>query len=391
MLRIDDRQRRARLGPRHHLAPWERADGPVEVAGDLAGLHASDPGSVYLAAYSRTSALEVGTLERALYEERSLLKVLGMRRTMFVVPVELAAVINSACTRAIGRQERRRLVRMLEGIAVAADAERWLGQVEAATMAALEARGEATAAELTREVPELRTQISFGEGRKWAGTVGLSTRVLFLLAAEGRIIRARPRGSWISSLYRWAPMDGWVRGGLGELPPDDARRELVRRWLAAFGPGTLADLRWWTGWTVGEVRRALEAIDVAEVDLDGATGLVLANDLEPVDETEPWAALLPALDSTVMGWTARGWFLGEHGPALFDRNGNAGPTVWWDGRVVGGWGQSASGEVVFRLLEDVGFDAVEAIESAAARLSAWLGRVRITPRFRTPLELELSR
>ncbi len=258
-------------------------------------------------------------------------------------------------------------------------------------MAALRARGEATAAELTRDVPELRTQISFGEGRKWAGTVGLSTRVLFLLAAEGRIIRARPRGSWISSLYRWAPMDGWVRGGLGELPPDDARRELVRRWLAAFGPGTLADLRWWTGWTVGEVRRALEAIDVAEVDLDGATGLVLANDLEPVDETEPWAALLPALDSTVMGWTARGWFLGEHGPALFDRNGNAGPTVWWDGRVVGGWGQSASGEVVFRLLEDVGFDAVEAIESAAARLSAWLGRVRITPRFRTPLELELSR
>jgi hypothetical protein len=91
-----------------------------------------------------------------------------------------------------------------------------------------------------------------------------------------------------------------------------------------------------------------------------------------------------------MGWAARGWFLGGHGPTLFDRNGNAGPTVWWDGRVVGGWAQRRDGEIAFRLLEDVGAEGAAAVGAAAERLGAWLGKARVTPRFRTPLERELT-
>ena len=105
---------------------------------------------------------------------------------------------------------------------------------------------------------------------------------------------------------------------------------------------------------------------------------------------EPWAALLPALDPTTMGWAGRDFYLGPHRPILFDRNGNAGPTVWWDGRVVGGWAQRRTGEVVLRLLEDAGADALTAIEAEAARLADWLGPVRVTPRCRTPLERELG-
>ncbi len=105
---------------------------------------------------------------------------------------------------------------------------------------------------------------------------------------------------------------------------------------------------------------------------------------------EPWAALLPALDPTVMGWKERGWYLGEHGPALFDTAGNAGPTVWWDGRIVGGWAVRRDGEVVFRLLEDVGGDAVAAVEAEAARVAAWLGETQVVPRFGTPLARELA-
>ena len=77
------------------------------------------------------------------------------------------------------------------------------------------------------------------------------------------------------------------------------------------------------------------------------------------------------------------------GASLFDRNGNAGPTVWWGGRVVGGWAQRTSGEIVHRLLEDVGAEADAAVAAEAASLGDWLGDVRITPRFRTPLEREL--
>jgi hypothetical protein len=166
--------------------------------------------------------------------------------------------------------------------------------------------------------------------------------------------------------------------------------ELARRWLAAYGPGTAADLKWWSGWTAGEVKRTLAEIKPVEVDLDGVTGLVLPQDTEPVPAPEPWAALLPALDPTPMGWTGRAWYLGDHTPALFDRTGNIGPSVWWNGRIVGGWAQRPDGEIVARLLEDVGAEAEASVHAEVERLTRWLGTARITPRFRTPLERELS-
>jgi hypothetical protein len=91
-----------------------------------------------------------------------------------------------------------------------------------------------------------------------------------------------------------------------------------------------------------------------------------------------------------MGWTARSWYLGEHAPALFDRSGNPGPTIWCDGRIVGGWAQRRDGEIAWRLLEDVGAASTAAVEAEAALLREWLGPIRVTPSFRTPLEMELS-
>jgi hypothetical protein len=388
--RIGVGERRARLARRHHLAPAARAAGVVEVAGDLVGLHGTDPASVFLAAAARMRRPEVGAIERAMYEDRVLLRMLGMRRTMFVVPVELAPVVQAACTDAIAAAQRSLLLRLLEESGITDDPKRWLEEVEEATIQALGARGQALAAELATDEPRLREQIQYAEGKSYASRQSVSTRVLLVLAAEGRIARGRPRGSWISGQYRWSLMESWLPQGMAEWSTEAAQAELVHRWLVAFGPGTMADLRWWTGLTAGQVKRALAAVGAVEVDLDGTPGLVLAHDLEPPADVAPWVALLPALDPTVMGWSGRDWYLGGHGPTLFDRNGNAGPTVWWDGRVVGGWASRADGEIAVRLLEDVGAEGAAAVEAAAGGLAGWLAGARVTPRFRTPLERELS-
>jgi hypothetical protein len=388
--RIGVQERRGRLALRHHLVPAARAASVAEVAGDLVGLHGTDPASVFLAAAARLRRPEVGAIERAMYEDRVLLRMLGMRRTMFVVPVELAPVVQAACTNAIAAAQRSLLLRVLEESGITDDPKRWLEEVEEATIQALGARGQALAAELATDEPRLREQIQYAEGKSYASRQSVSTRVLLVLAAEGRIARGRPRGSWISGQYRWSLMESWLPGGMQEWSAEAAQAQLVRRWLAAFGPGTMADLRWWTGLTAGQVKRALAGAGAVEVDLDGTPGLVLDGDLEPPAAAAPWVALLPALDPTVMGWSGRDWYLGEHGPTLFDRNGNAGPTVWWDGRVVGGWASRADGEIAVRLLEDVGAEGAAAVEAAAGTLADWLGGVRVTPRFRTPLERELS-
>ena len=383
-------ERRARLAVRHHLAPAARAATPAGAAGGVVALHATDPASVFLSVQARTAPVDVAAVERALYEERSLLRMLGMRRTMFVVPVECAPVVQAAATDAVAAQVRRRYTQLLEEGDVGDGA--WLKEVEESTALALAARGEATGAQLSADEPRLRTQMTMAQmkmtqGKAYAAKVNITTWVLLLLAADGRIVRGRPRGSWTSTQWRWSPVEAWLPGG---MPAETARAELVRRWLAAFGPGTAADLRWWTGWTAGQVKQALTAVGAVEVDLGGPTGLVLPDDLEPTPGPEPWVCLLPALDPTAMGWQQRSWYLGEHGPALFDRSGNVGPTVWSDGRIVGGWAQRADGEVVYRLLEDVGSQATAGVQAAAARLTDWIGPVRVTPRFRTPLERELT-
>ena len=381
--------RRARLARRHLLAAPARAQTAAEVATAMIALHGTDPASVYLAAWARSAdghrAIGHAAVERALYKDQELLRMLGMRRTMFVVPAGLAPVVQAACTDQVAERMRRGLIRDLATAGVAADAGRWLDEVGDATVKALTARSTATGAELARDEPRLRTQLVYAEGKSYGGSASITSRVLMLLSAERRIARGRPRGGWTSTQYEWMPADPWPAGSAA-----DARTELARRWLLAFGPAPVSDLQWWTGWTAGQARAALGQLATAEADLDGSPGVVLAGDQDPEPVAEPWAALLPALDPTPMGWRERGWFLGDHGPALFDRSGNIGPTVWWDGRIVGGWAQRPDGEVVFRLLEDPGSAATAAISTEAESLQAWLGPARVTPRFRTPLERELS-
>jgi len=382
-------QRRARLAWRQRLAAEALAAGPVEVATDLIALHSTDPSSVYLAAWARMTGGDVAAVQRALYEDRSLIRLLAMRRTVFVTTLELAPVLQAACSRTVAARERRKLESMLAG--VVADVPRWLAVTEQVLLEALRARGEATAAELAADDPRLRVEVVTGSGA-YQGRQNVANRLLLLLAAEGKVVRGRPRGSWTSHQYHWSPLEHWTPGGLAEWETQQAEVELGRRWLSAFGPGTEQDLGWWAGWTKTQVRRVLAALGAVPVDLGGHTGYLLPEDLEPVPEPQPWAALLPALDSTPMGWHQRDWFLGEHAGRLFDKFGNIGPSLWWDGAIVGGWAHDRDGQLVVRFLQDVGSEAAAAAQAQADRLTGQLGGVRLTARTRgkTWLEQELT-
>ena len=398
-LKVSNADRRGRLVQRQLLeAPVASVD---EVAESLVALHATDPVTVYLSARAR-SRCAVQDVDAALYEERAVVRMLGMRRTVFVVPAGLADVVQAACTDDVARRMRRQLEKDLAGGGVGdGDAGAWLRSVEAGVLRALAARGGgATGAQLSADEPLLRTQLVYAPDKAYGGPANITSRVLVLIAAEGRTVRGHRRGGWSSGQFEWFLPDAWLRGGesgeglgasLGAgLDAGGARAELARRWLTAFGPGLAADLQWWAGWTGAQTKAALAALPVTEVDLDGQPGVALADDLDFPAGSPPVASLLPALDPTPMGWQSRAWYLDPHTPLLFDRTGNVGPTVWWAGRVVGGWAQRASGEVVYRLLENIGADGVAAVAAEAAALEAWLGPARATPRFRTPLERELS-
>ncbi len=389
MYEISDAERRARLGRRHALADDHHATSVTEAAQAVVALHGTDPATTVLSALARTRDASPGDVERALYDDRSLVRVLAMRRTVFAVPRDFAGACLAGASDIVAAEQRRLLLKALAEAGMTGDLEAWVDRAEQAALTAIEAAGEVTSTELSAADPLLATRVQVGSGR-FTATPTVASRLLTLLSAEGKVVRTKPRGGWTSTQFRWATMSSWC--DLGERPDSvAATTELARRWFEAYGPATLDDLQWWTGWTKTRTRAAAVPLDTVEVELEGRPGLVLADDVEPVGPPDPWVALLPALDPSSMGWKHRDFLLGPHRERVFDVNGNAGPTVWVDGRIVGGWAQRDDGEVAFSLLQDVGAEATSAVERRAAELTTMLGDVRLKARARgwTVVEKEL--
>jgi hypothetical protein len=382
-------ERRARLARRHFLAAPDSSLPIPAMTATLIGWHATDPSTPYLSLWARRPGFDIAALDAEMYHQRSVVKQLAMRRTLWLIPSPALAMILPGAAGRVADTERKRLIADVETHGVARDGARWLDAASSAVLTYLADHENASAAELRTALPELAGTYNPAPGKAYGGTGHIAPRVLTVLAAGGAIVRGPNDGSWVTSRPRWVRCENWV-GPVPRIDADQARAELVRTWLQAFGPATLTDLKWWFGSTLTAKRSALAAVGAVEVDLHGATGYALPDDLEPEPAPDPWVALLPSLDVTTMGWYGRDWYLGEHRSQVFDRNGNAGPTVWCDGRVIGAWNQDTDGHVRMTLLEDPGAQARKALEDRASELTRWLAGTRVSPRFPSPLSKSIA-
>jgi hypothetical protein len=376
---FSDAERRRRLVSRQFVSLPDTVSGAT--AG-LIGLHATDPATPFLSLWARCLGFDVADLEHELYQNRSVLRHLAMRRTLWVVSADDLSIVQSAASDRVAANEHRRLVIDVSKAGVAADGERWLEAAGSAVLGHLGGHGPLNSTELRAALEELDGMYDPAPGKPWGGMVPLAPRVLTVLSARGAIVRGPNDGAWTMSRPRWVRTADWLSAPT-EVP--DAQRELIRRWLSTFGPATAADIKWWFGTTMTAMRKALADLGAVDVELGTGPGYVLPDDLESEPEVAPLAALLPGLDATTMGWFDREWYLGAHRSNLFDRTGNAGPTAWWDGRIVGGWYQDRHARVHLQLLEDPGRDGRIALEKRAAELTAWLDGIQIKPRFPSPL------
>lgn len=385
-IHITDRERRQVLTWNHRLRRDRRTDDIATIVDDLVGLHSSDPATVYLSAMARMEHPSPDPIEVALYDDRTLVRHHAMRRTIWVFTRPTADVAHNSTTRRIASSEERRLAKLIEDNDVATDGLAWIAAAKRDLAATIAEVGPVLTRDLGAAAPQWAVPLSAGPA-----TIPAHTRVLLVMAFEGTIVRTRPVGRWISSQYAWSSMATWMPGTLTDQPVDVAARGLVSRYLRAFGPATLVDVAWWTGWTMSRTRAALDDACAREVLLDdGSTGFILLDHLEPEPADAGRVAFLPALDSTTMGWKERDWYLDpELVPMLFDRNGNAGPTIWIDGRVVGGWVQRPDGEIAFALLTDVGGQERNSIDTEAERTATMYGEVRHRCRFPTPMIAQL--
>jgi Winged helix DNA-binding domain len=370
--RISDSERRSRIAVRHALAPAHRLTDVAAVTRAMTVLHATEAATVHLAVAARAEGVKPEDVDAELYDARSVVKQLAMRRTLFVFPRDLLPAAWGSASARVATSERKRIAKAIAAGGIAPDGEAWLDAARDATLARL-AEGPATTAELRAQVPELAGMVGGTTDKAYDRPVPVAPWVLTHLGLEGKALRGRNAGHWRLNKPTWTTAEDWLGVVDEPLGEDAGYAALVHRWLTTFGPGTAADIQWWLGSTKTAVTRALADLGALEVDLDdGTTGWVHPSD-DDVGPVEPWAALLPTLDPTVMGWRTRGFYLPqEHVPYLFDTNGNAGTTALWDGHIVGCWVQDEEGVVRLSLLEDVGPDGLAALELEAQRLTAWL-------------------
>jgi hypothetical protein len=153
---------------------------------------------------------------------------------------------------------------------------------------------------------------------------------LGMAAADFRIVRATTTGSWRSDRFLYARWRDWLPDCDPEsIDEDSARRTLVERYVAAYGPVEYADVKWWTGWTKAETLGAIEGLDLS----------VAGNAIEVLDGVR----LLPVWDVLMVAYKNRDRLYDpSYAPLIHDRFGNATSVVVDGGRVVGQWDLGSS-------------------------------------------------
>jgi hypothetical protein len=370
-----------------------------EAARRLLGLHGTDPATVVLSAWARTEPAPVSAIAAALVaaleSERSLVRVLAMRQTLHLVHRDDLPEVLSVYIERLGPPRRKTAQEFLVAASLCGEdsASALFDKICQRVLTAL-ADKDLLSTELAEQVPELRGKMTHNAGKAYGGTTTIGGRLLDMMGAQGLIVRARTKGGWRSSTCSWARMESWAPLPRPLPASSEARAALLRRYLASFGPATPDDAAWWAGLPKRDVAAAARAIGAVEVTVRGWPGprWMLPETLAALRARPPaGAALLPALDPVPMGYQDRSpWLDPAALPMMFDRSGNIGPSVWFDGVLVGGWGQAGDGTVKVRLFTEPAPGGKEAIEAEVQRLHEALGGERVAPRFPTPLTKEFA-
>jgi hypothetical protein len=80
----------------------------------LVALHATDPASVYLSVLARSAGSTLADVSDAMYERRSLVRWMAMRRTLFLPPRADVPLVQAAVSTPLAAMLRRRLISQLE-------------------------------------------------------------------------------------------------------------------------------------------------------------------------------------------------------------------------------------------------------------------------------------
>lgn len=352
---------------RQYLERRVRNSDILAVARRLCGLHAQVLSSAELTLWAEVEDLERGTVQRALWEERTLVKTWAMRGTLHLLPADELHLWHAA----LGTSRRYLRSKAWEnyfGITME-DLDRLTEAIGKALDGQVMTRAELAGAvgRITRS-PALGAKLAEGS---W-GTI------LKPAAFAGHLCF----GPNLGQLVRFTRPDSWCALKTRRPETEAATKEVTRRYLAAYGPATYHDLaRWWgSGRAVGKQWMAALADEITAVDLDGVQAWMLTDDLRELRETEPTRTvrLLPAFDQYVIGasYHAEHLLPGDLRSRVYRPQGWVSPVLLVNGRMDGVWRHEIKGsriEVTIEPFVKISKWARNAAEEEAERLASFFG------------------
>ena len=277
MLRATDDHRRARIARRHGLHPDHRFDSIEAATVGMTALHATEVSTPYISLHARMDHLIVDDVDRALYDDRSIVRTMAMRRTLWIVPRDLLPAVSGSAGRRVADEQRRLLVKETADLEFESGAD-WIADAARRVIDTLTGQ-ELSARQLRDALPDLGGTFTAAPGTKWSTEVPVMRRLLTMLTASGDIVRGHNDGPWRTPRPLWTSMAGWLGEELEPTTPEAGYAAIVGRLLWTFGPASEDDIVWWLGSTKGAVRSALAAVEALGVELDdGTTGWVLPDD-----------------------------------------------------------------------------------------------------------------
>jgi hypothetical protein len=317
----------------------------------LLAVQAQDLRSARLALRARCDGLTASAVDAALTQERSLVVGWLGRGTLHLVAAEDYRWLLALTAPARLTANARRLAQ--EGVR-AQDAERAVAIVERA---------------LASEGPLVRAELAARMAAEGIPVAGQTTPHLLMLAALRGVAVLGPVGP---EGQAFALARDWLGATPFEVEQDVALAELARRFLAAHGPATAADLAAWIGLPLRDARRGLDAIAGELAELGDGLASLAASAADVPDPIEP--RLLPAFDPYLLGWKDRGFAVpAEHARRVHPGGGMLRAVATVDGVAVGTWTAPRDG---VRIEPFGALDAItgSALDREAADVARFLGR-----------------
>jgi hypothetical protein len=314
----------------HHTTLNSFGDGEtlVEAIHRRPGCYGPNP-IAYLSLLARRPGLTLGDVDEALINDRSLLRATAFRASLFLMPSEDYPLYFRALHETLSSTGMSRL--RSEGI---------------------------DESELTRladrlrnaDFPMQKTESQIVDllfpGKERRPGVDVERTLLRKLCDIGVLARTTSKG-WKGNQFNYALVKHWLEGAeLTTENPDQARVEVVRRYLRAYGPARFEDVVWWTGLGANEVRHILDLLgrEVVRFLVDGlGEGLITMREMA---ETTRKGGLhvperilfLPLWDAYPLGWKDRTRIVEPRfSPWVYDAQGNTSSIICEEGRAIGLW------------------------------------------------------